>query len=114
MDLSKMEFPAEFTRTIPSLDQLATFKASELKNLLSYAFVPATAPFMEELSDYWHWAAAFVHAIRLLSQATVTESDARTAKALIDTWQQLIPEIAHETVQNFNAHGVQHLPQQVS
>lgn len=112
--MDKVQFPVEYNRTIPSLDQLAAFKASELKNLLLYAFLPATAPFMSVLTDYWHWSAAFIHAIRLLSQPLISEDDVQLAKILIGTWQELIPELASDLALNYNAHGVQHLPDQVS
>lgn len=112
-DLAKVQFPFEFNRTIPPLDRLATFKASELKNLLLYAFLPATAPFMADLADHWHWVAIFVHAIRLLSQRLISEDDVQVSKILIGVWQELIPDLASELVQNYNSHAVQHLPDQV-
>lgn len=50
---------------------------------------------------------------RLLSQPVVSAKDIEQAQTLLGIWQQLIPELCHETSQNFNSHAAQHLPNQV-
>lgn len=113
-ELELVKWPSEFSRTVPGLDHLANFKATELKNLLAYVLLPCTAPFMDDVADFWHWAAIFVHAIRLLSKPVVTVDDVGLAKAMISTWQRLLPILASPKSQSYNAHAVGHLPDQVN
>lgn len=62
--IGHIRFPHHFNRKVPPLNALRTFKASEMKNLLVYAVLPIIAPFMQDIPDFWHWIAIYVHAIR--------------------------------------------------
>lgn len=106
-------FPHEFTRTVPSLANLSTFKATELKNLLCYTFLPSILPFSNSIPDAFHWAAVYVEIIRISSQTRIQLIDIEKLQKLINAFQKLIPVIMDEQAQTYSMHALAHLPDQI-
>lgn len=115
--ISKIKFPVDFQRRIPSLENnLSYFKASEYKNLLLYGLIPALIEFIlkhditdPDVIDFCHWVAIYNEIAVCLNADIIGLSKLPSIDRLIDLWQESLPEFLGEENQTYNAHATCHL-----
>jgi len=96
--ISNIRFPADYQRKIPSLDDLKSFKASELKNLLLYGLIPcsfdqlgALAKARIQAADFLHWLILYHEICAALNVSSIRIEDLDFVDRLIHVWLQLVP-----------------------
>ena len=98
-----LQIPAEFTRTVRSLEEIARWKAEEFHDFAIYFFV-----LMDEFlpSEYFLHFRLFVEAFRILSRPSITAQKFDRATKLMNAFQSQLHNLYGDRIYTIKIHKV--------
>lgn len=109
--LLAVKFPSSMSRRLRKLKDLCRWKASELRNFLTFG-VPLLVAFLH--NDYYHHLLMFTTALEILCGDSLDDEDIERARLLLDTFCEQMPVLYDERMCTMNVHLCLHLADQAA